>query len=253
MKGTARRNLAFVIALCLAVLAAGHVSATAAGQRSARHRQKLDLKLRAALDAGQRDAQRVIVRTRAGQRESLQRALAAHGDQVLAEHGSIDAFTAVVHGDDLDVLTAQDGVISVSTDAVVEAELLGGLLGGLLNLTSSLVEVVGDVVGLVLLPNGADTSGPAVYPEMLRETLALSGRWSGRGIGVAVIDSGLDMSSEFRYRVRGFYDFTRGGRATRPYDDYGHGTHVASTIGGSGALSSNRDYHGIAPGWSSSS
>ena len=56
------------------------------------------------------------------------------------------------------------------------------------------------------------------------------------------------MSSEFSGRVTAFYDFTTGGIVSSyPYDDYGHGTHVAGTIGGSGALSSNRDYRGLAP------
>ena len=31
-----------------------------------------------------------------------------------------------------------------------------------------------------------------------------------------------------------FFDFTADGRATHPYDDYGHGTHVATLIGGEG-------------------
>ena len=35
--------------------------------------------------------------------------------------------------------------------------------------------------------------------------------------------------------------------AAAPYDDYGHGTHVAGTIGGSGALSAGNDYRGLAP------
>ena len=56
------------------------------------------------------------------------------------------------------------------------------------------------------------------------------------------------MSSDFSGRVTAFYDFTTGGTVARyPYDDYGHGTHVAGTIGGSGALSSNKDYRGLAP------
>jgi len=63
-----------------------------------------------------------------------------------------------------------------------------------------------------------------------------------------VIDSGLEMSSEFSGRVSAFYDFTKGGvTAVYPYDDYGHGTHVAGTIGGSGALSNSPDYRGLAP------
>ena len=86
-------------------------------------------------------------------------------------------------------------------------------------------------------------------PVVLRQTLGVNNsNWTGRGVGVAVIDSGLEMSSEFSGRVTAFYDFTTGGIVSSyPYDDYGHGTHVAGTIGGSGALSSNRDYRGLAP------
>jgi len=61
--------------------------------------------------------------------------------------------------------------------------------------------VVGTVVD-VLLPNGADTSGPTVPPAVLRQTLGVNNStWTGKGIGVAVIDSGLEMSSEFSGRV----------------------------------------------------
>ena len=35
-------------------------------------------------------------------------------------------------------------------------------------------------------------------------------------------------------RIAAFYDFTQGGIEAKPYDDYGHGTHVAGLIGGSG-------------------
>jgi serine protease AprX len=120
-----------------------------------------------------------------------------------------------------------------------------GLLGGLLGVVGGLLNTVGSI----LLPNGADTSGAAVPPAVLRSTLGVSSTsWTGRGVGVAVIDSGLEMSYEFQGRVRAFYDFTNGRAVSAtPYDDYGHGTHVASTIGGSGALSSNRDYRGLAP------
>jgi serine protease AprX len=56
------------------------------------------------------------------------------------------------------------------------------------------------------------------------------------------------MSSEFQGRVTAFYDFTDGKTAPAyPSDAYGHGTHVAGIIGGSGALSYNRDYRGLAP------
>jgi serine protease AprX len=243
MKPIVRRNLRYVLAVVLSVSVAGQAQAQTSGGSRGAHRHKLDNHLRAVLDAGARESQRVIIRTRAGERFGIRRALAAHGDRIIADHESIDALTAEVHPEDLDTLAGRDGVVSVSTDAVVRAKLLGGLLGGLVNVVGGLVQVVGSI----LLPNGADTEGAAVAPRVLRETLGLSGSLSGRGIGVAVIDSGLEMSYEFDGRVTAFYDFTRGGIRTSTYDDYGHGTHIASTIAGSGALSSDRQYRGLAP------
>lgn len=81
--------------------------------------------------------------------------------------------------------------------------------------------------------------------------------WTGAGIGVAVIDSGINdshpdlwNSSETTSRVVYHQDFT--GTATTNtnganYDLYGHGTHVAGIIGGNGYLSGGQ-YEGVAPG-----
>src|SRR6185436_9492456 len=55
---------------------------------------------------------------------------------------------------------------------------------------------------------------------------------SGKGIGVAIIDSGLYSTSDFDGRITAFYDFTGGGaRKVAASDAYGHGTHVAGLIG----------------------
>jgi serine protease AprX len=69
----------------------------------------------------------------------------------------------------------------------------------------------------------------------------------GTGVGVAVIDSGINNSSEFYGRIKAFYDFTQGGIATTPSDAFGHGTHVASLIAGSGYRSAGT-IRGVAPG-----
>src|SRR5437764_6042365 len=75
------------------------------------------------------------------------------------------------------------------------------------------------------------------------------GSLDGTGIGIAVIDSGIDTDhSSFLNRSNGIRvvyseDFTGEGRTDDPY---GHGTHVASLAAGNGRIS-NAQYVGIAP------
>ena len=54
--------------------------------------------------------------------------------------------------------------------------------------------------------------------------------WTGTGIGVAILDTGLYPHADFGDRIRGFQDFL--GRRPYPYDDSGHGTHVAGFLQG---------------------
>ena len=90
-------------------------------------------------------------------------------------------------------------------------------------------------------------SNPASNSSVLRQTLGLTPTSPrGVGAGVAVFDSGIYPSPDFKNRITAFYDFTRGGVASVPYDDYGHGTHVAGLIGGTGLLS-NGVLQGVAP------
>ena len=68
---------------------------------------------------------------------------------------------------------------------------------------------------------------------------------TGKGIGVAVLDTGIFLHRDFDSRVTGFADMVNG--KTFAYDDCGHGTHICGIIGGSGRMSGGR-YSGIAPG-----
>src|SRR3954464_15466882 len=95
------RGLSLALVTLAAVLAAPHSVVTAAGLHTVQHRARLDMRLRGIVDEASPAPQRVIIRVRPGSRLALRDTLTAHGDQILAEHDSLDALTAVVHGEDL--------------------------------------------------------------------------------------------------------------------------------------------------------
>ena len=68
---------------------------------------------------------------------------------------------------------------------------------------------------------------------------------SGKGVTAAVLDTGIALHPDLSGRIAGFADFVGGQK--QPYDDSGHGTHVAGCLCGNGKCS-NGLYAGIAPG-----
>jgi serine protease AprX len=154
--------------------------------------------------------------------------------------------------------------------------LLGGLLGGVLGLVGGVVNGVVNLVFGVLhavvytvpassLENlASDPNVTYISPDRVLagqldySTAAVNANsaWkfglTGSGVGVAVIDSGIDSNPDLSVlgllsRVVYTQDFT-GGNGT---DQYGHGTHVAGIIGANGASSNcfncKRSFVGLAP------
>lgn len=68
---------------------------------------------------------------------------------------------------------------------------------------------------------------------------------TGKGVGVAVLDTGIYPHRDFSDRITAFCDMIK--RKPLPYDDNGHGTHISGIIGGRGLASDGR-YQGVAPG-----
>jgi len=198
----------FAIAALLLVAFAHPVINHARGKEPKPKHSKLDRVLQKAAAADDPSEQRVIVRTRPGRLEAVADRLAKHGDRVRTKHRRLESFTATVHGEDLRALESDPDVQGVSTDAIITAN----------RVIEEAVEADGPSENVLLTALGlADTA------------------LDGDKIGIAVIDSGLEKSSDLSGgRADRFFDFTLDGRAEHPYDDYGHGTHVATLIAGKG-------------------
>lgn len=72
-------------------------------------------------------------------------------------------------------------------------------------------------------------------------------RLTGQGGCIAFLDTGICAHPDFNGRIVGWKDFVH--NRPSPYDDCGHGTHVAGIAAGDGSMSQGR-FRGVAPGCS---
>ncbi len=175
---------------------------------------------------------RIIIRFKAGDDWTVYQSLLKQGAAVTHYYPRLHAFAVTVKNNGgLSKLDNDDAVTTISTDAHGHGEQSARRADGHAgrDLTGTSSDTLRQALGLVP-SDGIAYVGP-----------------TGDGIGVALIDSGLNPSADVdASRITAFYDFTQGGILTTPSDGFGHGTHVAGLIGGTGALS-NGEYMGVAP------
>jgi serine protease AprX len=180
---------------------------------------KLDSALRLMVQTGGTPTVRVIITTQPGQGGLVGAVLCLLGGVLRLTLNTVGALVADVPLGNLVNLTAAPSVQGISLDTPVLS-----------------------IDGNLIAPPNAPPSGSYT----LRSALGLPAATpSGLGVGVAVIDSGIDPQLDFTGRVSAFYDFTRGGVAATPIDPYGHGTHVSGIIASSGLQSTDAQYRGV--------
>jgi serine protease AprX len=208
----------------------------AAGPRA----HKLDIHLQQTLKRGS-GASRVIVRTKPGQRQAVAQALRLQGNEVYGDHAGIEGLSVAVSARTLRSLANNPNVESISTDADLDA------LDSKSANNSNNSNKSKSSTSTTSTPTTSTSPQSNTIVSTLLTTLGLGNFGMGSTIGVAVLDSGLKDDGNFTGRIVEFHDFT-GLTPTvnsAPYDDYGHGTHVAGLVGSSGMMSSGK-YDGVA-------
>jgi serine protease AprX len=209
------------------------VPAAAAGQ------SRLD---RALQGSSSGEAREVIIRVKPGRQATVKSKIDRRSGDAKV-HGLIDAVSARLSGRDIAELASDPDVEGVSLDADV----------------SALAAADKNAAGKN--PNaGANGKKPGSGPgdpgigagntvADIKHFVGLGNWFTGSSTTVAIIDSGIAPGIDFDTRILAQYVFSGGKPAlyTLPFDDYGHGTHIAGLIGSNGTSSSNK-YGGVAPG-----
>ena len=183
---------------------------------------------------------RVIIRPQPGSKSNLARlsSLGANIKGGVNKFKLFDGIVVEVPADLLDTLADHFAVASVHLDADIELSQNGNGAGN----------------GQSNNGNGSTATGGNLPGELATVTGALEAAQAygvtGAGIGIAVIDSGIDDDHIDLPNVVHTEDFTTNASqngVNNRRDGFGHGTHVAGIIAGNG-MASGGQYAGMAPG-----
>jgi subtilisin family serine protease len=215
MRNEIKNPLAFLVAVAAVAAALAWPYAPPAGAQTTGGKQKVSADLRQKLS--QSSKVNVIVKAAGAWGKSLDDAVKSDNGTVTKSYASFPLRAVTLPSAAVDAFASRSDVDYVALDRGVK------------------------LLGHVSLTSGADAA---------RVMANYNPTYDGTGVGIAVLDSGIDpahvaMTQESGSASRVTYskDFTGEGRTDDPY---GHGTHVASIAAGNGQIS-NGAYRGIAP------
>ncbi|MBI5029674.1 MAG: S8 family peptidase [Chloroflexi bacterium] len=172
----------------------------------------------------QPDATVSIIVQKSTKDSQVENLLATLGGRITDDLWMINGFAAQVKAKDVSQLASTYGVHAISWDAPVKQT------------------DCADCTTTGLLANN--------YIKAIRSDQGWLKKFQGQGIGVAVVDSGVNWQTDL-YSIMGVnrvvanVGFNNGYNVTT-FDAYGHGSHVAGVVGGNGRMS-NGAYIGVAP------
>ena len=156
-------------------------------------------------------------------------------------------------------MVVSDMVMQKSSNLIARQALVGAAAGLGAGLTTSLLEhTLNGLEPLVGLGVGLALGGAAAALLPQRAQSPLKGHWAnlettqapelwkqgltGKGVGVAVLDTGLDMHESLRGNILAFHNFVDDNQET--HDGHHHGTAMSGIISGQGK---DGNYPGVAP------
>ncbi len=150
--------------------------------------------------------------------------------QGLPPAASVDViiqFTRSPSAADLSVVNHAGGVLK---------QTLWGIHAGVFRLNAHQLNAAASNPNIVYISPDRAVSGSLEFAEpTVNANIAFQYGWTGAGVGVAIIDSGVYNHPDLRPRVVHSESFVPGQWST--HDAYGHGTHVAGIVAGNGANS----------------
>jgi serine protease AprX len=245
LRAPVRRAVALLLGVVMVMVATASSAGAAAQTRPS---GRGDGAAAAAVDPalrGVRGLVALIVRQAPGAGGGPLRALRRLGGHVTRPLPIVDGFAAVLPADAVDRLAAVPGVRALSLNRPVRLQ----------QRRAGETDASAATVGASATSGDGSAPIRSVYPQAVRADGAWAAGVTGRGVTVALVDTGIDQTvPDLAGRVLPVRDDLTGRNAPclnlsgEPgcADSYGHGTFVAGIIAGDGASSGGK-WKGIAP------